>query len=112
MATPAISGLATILLGVLITIAMGLASFSLVWMFQMNAEITGMSHKIDALIVGLDELEEDHEADYKQDSALSKHWALHSWAKHEIIVLRQLHNLPPKEWPNLQNIVAPHPPHN
>ena len=83
-----------IVFSILITIAIGLSSFSLVWMFNTNAKIAVMDNKLSLLL-------DDSENDERQDSQLSKHWQLHSWSRGQVNELRVKNDMDLATWPDL-----------
>jgi len=72
------------LFGVLVMICIALSGFSLKWTFDANAELKVIRVEMRAIHDTLEKLSQNSEADKKQDSQLSKHWRLHTWAREEI----------------------------
>jgi len=87
--------------GALVSICLALATFSLKWTFDTNAEMKVMNERQSYVMESLDKMSQKSELDKKQDSQLSKHWTLHGWARDEINKLRHVSNLEPAPWPNL-----------
>jgi hypothetical protein len=92
-----------IVLTVLISISLGIASFSLAWMFNTNAKVAVMSEKLFTMSEKLDIALQDTETDSIQNRQLSKHWKLHGWAKDEINVLRVKNGSNMTSWPELND---------
>jgi hypothetical protein len=90
-----------IIMSVLITISLSIASFSLAWMFNTNAKVAVISEKLSVMNEKLDSALQDTEKDVRQDSQLSKHWKLHGWTKDEINTLRIHNGLGFSQWPDL-----------
>jgi len=81
-------------LGVLGAIVLGLGGFVLQQAFGVHARLAVME-------AALEQIVSDTEADARRDETLSKHWRLHSWAKDRVTELRNMHNQPLVEWPEL-----------
>ena len=80
-------------LGTLTTVCLALASFSLKWTFDANAEIKLMQQKIE-------QLADNRDKDNDQDRQLKLLWKYTSWLDAENSKLRFKLNEPPSERPN------------
>ena len=87
--------------GVLVSVCLALASFSLKWTFDTNAEMKVMNERQNYVMESIDKMSQKSDLDKKQDSQLSKHWVLHGWTRDEINKLRYASSLEPASWPNL-----------
>lgn len=86
-----------IAVGILTAALCGL--FTWIWSAQnklivMSADIANLSDKVKALSA-------DTRSDEKQDSQISKHWRLHSWARSAINRIEKQNDMPLSDWPNL-----------
>ena len=73
---------------ILMAICVGLASFSLKFSFDVNAEVKSMKStselQFDAIQRELEEISQDKEKDMEQDMQLKKFWKIHSATKEAI----------------------------
>lgn len=101
------------LLGTITTIAIGLSSFTLYWVFNANATLKEMSSDINTfneldkkvnfqeLKFKIDAFLNNNEDNKRQDKQLSKHWKLHGWERDQINTLRTKDGLEIISWPDL-----------
>jgi len=93
------------LFSVLLAICLGLATFSLKFAFDVNAEIRSMKGtnelRFEQIQKSLDEIANDKENDVRQDKTLSKLWKISSWSKTEINKLQFKAGEEPTNWPDL-----------
>jgi len=76
-----------------------------VWVWNAQSSLTVLSINLQSLKEHVEEdlkdLREDTGNDAKQDSQISKHWRLHSWARGRINNLETKAGEPLSEWPDL-----------
>ena len=82
------------ILSVLITITLGIASFSLVWMFNSNAKMAVIEHNLTQMM-------QDTDDEQRQNRTLGNHWKLHGWTKDQINDLRYAAGKEAVTWPDL-----------
>jgi len=94
-----------ILLGLVAAIAIALASFSLKWVFDANAQLAIMQTRIELKFKNIDKtlllLADDSDETVRVTRQLQKHWKLHTWAKDQIAEIRYKLQMKPVSWPNL-----------
>lgn len=95
-----------VLLGLVTTMSIALASFSLKWVFDANAQIAIMSKEMELKFADLEDaiitLSDDSSDIIRLNSGITKHWKLHNWTKDQLAELRHQHQLPPVSWPDLE----------
>lgn len=101
------------LVGVMVTVAISLSSFTLYWIFQANARLEKLADDINdfnelddkvnfqELKTNIEHFLNDTSKDESQNRQLQKHWKLHSWERDQINALRHSTSLPPATWPDL-----------
>jgi hypothetical protein len=93
------------LFSVLLAICLGLASFSLKFAFDANAEIQSMKGtnelQFQQIKDSLGDIANDKENDIRQDKVLNKLWKTASWSKTEINKLQFKAGEEPTSWPDL-----------
>jgi len=96
-------GIAQTLMGLLVTIALGLAGFALKWQFDANAQMQVMQQRIEQLANNKDK-------DEAQDKQLKAQWTLHNWERDQILELRVKTGLPITSSPSVSpwSASAPH----
>lgn len=90
-----------IIMGILMTICMGLSSFSLKWGFDANAELKVITVQMQTMNKSIEGLNKKSELDKKQDSQIQKFWKLHNWSRDEINNIRFEDGKAPVSWPEL-----------
>jgi len=92
------------LAGLLITITLGLASWSLKLSIDMNTQLAVLQESMKLRHESVDDdlltLADDTEEMTRVLEAMSKHWKIHSWTKDQINELRVKLDLPLKGWPD------------
>ena len=93
------------LFGILLAICLSVATFSLKFAFDANAEIQKMKGtdelRFQQIQRSLDEIANDKENDVRQDKTLNKLWKISSWSKTEINKLQFKAGEEPTSWPDL-----------
>lgn len=97
------------LLGIITTVALGLAGWSLNVTLSNKEEIKLMSYKLDQLQADSDLDNEQNRRLAEQRNTDRKFWKLHTAEKKEIDKLRVMADLPLVDWPNLSEHDHPHP---
>lgn len=87
------SKLLIVLFGVLSTVAIGLASFSLKWQFAANARMEVMASAISTI-------QGDTKDNLRQDESIAKHWRLLSWTRDRLNELKTALDQPIVSWPD------------
>lgn len=95
-----------ILLGIVTTLSIALASFALKWVFDANAQMAIIQKTIELKFADVEDslitLADDTDDITRITKQLSKHWKLHNWSKDQIAELRHKQEMPPVSWPNLE----------
>ncbi|MHA2279455.1 MAG: hypothetical protein ACXAC5_00990 [Promethearchaeota archaeon] len=95
-----------VLLGIITTIALGIAGFALMWVFEANAQMATIQKAMELQFADVEDslitLADDTDDITRITKQLSKHWKLHNWAKDQLSELRHQHQLPPVSWPDLE----------
>jgi len=99
--TGKVNNAVNIAMGVLMTICLSLSSFTLKELYAANAQRQVMKVQLKAVQDALSESEKKSDLDKKQDSQISKHWKLHSWAKQMIDEGRFARGEGPSTFPDL-----------
>ena len=90
------------LFGALLAICISLATFSLKFAFDANAEIKSMKGtnelRFEQIQGSLDEIANDKENDIRQDKVISKMWRALNWAKLEVNTLQFEAGKAPTSW--------------
>lgn len=77
-----------------LAVTFGMSSWVLITLVDIESNQAVQQHR-------LAQVEQDKTVDVSQNTQLSKHWKLHSWARDEINTLRAKQGLDIKPWPDL-----------
>lgn len=99
----------TVLLGIITSVAMAVATWSLNVTLSNKEEIKLMSYKLDELRVDSDLDNEQNRRLTEQKNTDRKFWKLHAAEKKEIDKLRIMAGLPLTDWPAFSEHDHPHP---
>ncbi len=95
-----------ILLAIVTTMSIALASFALKWVFEANAQMAIMQNTLELKFEDIDDslitLADDTDDITRITKQLQKHWRLHTWAKDQVAELRHKSQMEPVSWPNLE----------
>lgn len=96
---------AKLVIGILVSVCMALAGFSLKWSFNTNADVkaerAANAERFRTIDEKLEKLSESSDVDESQTRQLSKQWKLHSWARGRINHLEHQGGERPSSWPDL-----------
>jgi len=91
--------LTDVLMGLIISVSIGLSGFSLKWQFDANADIQVMKEEIKKLTEG----QTNRDVDNVQDKQLVRFWKLHSWERERLQELQIKTGVTLSTWPDLGN---------
>lgn len=84
-----------VILGILVSLSLGLASFSLKWVFDANAQISVMNETIR-------HLKEDQSREMSQDNQIRMFWIYNKWLHHQVNLLNQHEGIPIPQSPDFR----------
>ena len=94
-------------LNILVSIALAVSGFTLVWMFKSNADQavskeqqSVIMERLSAIDTKLEDISTTSQKDIDQDSQMRKFWKIHSWSLYQINMLHQKNGDPLVTWPD------------